>query len=392
MKNKNKGSWIGLAALLATVIGVLTRRPERASEMSTRTPLSSPKRKKWWKAVADALQFFVALLTISSFITALQFFKAQNFVTAVVHKPIAVTDFEAFSSKDAVISDKILPCVYAAIPRTLNGEEYTINVGTAATLMNPPFRLEGKRFVFIYEIGSSSPSFSPIYSTAPAQAPHDKFPDAENPFTEPAMLNDAKYNAGYGVYDPKKDFSISLPKALSAPSRFKHYLQNRYGIVMFEAVFPKRGLYLVEDILPTCIDKLEPPHLKRAGYYRLADSRDIWNIIELRNTSNATISDATLTIDRPGQGDGGLVEATVKPDGGEVLHKSTYFSVVRFPTILEESSKVIIVKTKGRPIDESSLEVSHARTSSLSIPWMISLTLISFLLSVVFLIAAPGDY
>lgn len=330
-----------------------------------------------WKRFRNSLSLFTTCLGLISFLAAVEYFQSESAVSITLGRPVAVMSLGVFANKAPEATKQILGCVHESIDRTMQSREYMVVVGTTPTLMNPPFVLRGTDFNLVYYLAQSSATGSKTPPSPERLAPSPE----ENPFAEDNMLSRAVYDAGYGPEESRGFSSIVTTAAFTRPENLRALLKNRYDVELVQQSSSTDNLFLDSDFLPSCIDRIPEKHVRRSAYYALNESRGIWNPIFLENNSRHPATVVTLYIDRPWKGATELLDKSIIAEGGEVLHRSSFYHVVRFPIMIGRSSKQVFLKTRGRALSLSSLRIEYVPMRSPSLKLVGWLLLGAMLLS-----------
>ncbi|KAF0125194.1 MAG: hypothetical protein FD189_2112 [Elusimicrobia bacterium] len=274
-----------------------------------------------------------------------------------------------------------MPCANNVIQNHKVGYYYSILVSSSVpTLINPPFLLSGTSYYLIYNFNSNQYTTIKRFESASKSSS-----SAEDMMSEEGMLNHAISAAGYGARAEANDGTITANEALVNPMYLNQYLAQRYSIPMSTVPHHPGGvIYLNVDFFPTCINQIPSASFRRTAYYALSSSRVLWNSVRITNPSRHPIQDVTVYIERPWQGISELLEPVVVAEGGIVVHSSPFYYVVRFPMLLSNASKVMFLKTHGRPLIHSEVSIESVPVRSPSILLLCILTITAFILSVLY--------
>ena len=255
------------------------------------------------------------------------------------------------------------------------------------TLVNPPFLITGTSYYLIHNFNSNQ------YVTLNRhKSVRQSTPTIDELMSEKALLDHAVSAAGYGTIREDNDKTITSDEALLNPFYLSKYLSQRYGVEISTVPhYPGGVIYLNIDFFPTCINQIASMQFRSNAYYALASSRLLWNTVKITNTSRHPIQDVTVYIERPWQGITDLVEKVVVAEGGVVVHSSPFYYVVRFPLLLSNSSKIVVLKTRGAPLldNEVSVESIPVRTPSMLLLW--GLSGIAFILAILYATSGIWD-
>lgn len=327
------------------------------------------------------IQFLAASLAIVVFVCAIEYFQGESRVTIDLGNTVAVTDFAKFASE---INDKdnlLMPCAYNVIRNHDVGHYYSILVSSSVpTLVNPPFLLSGTSYYLIYNFNSNR------YTTISRLEPNNNSTSTvEDQMSDDGMLKHAISVAGYGTTGTTKDATITANEALVNSIYLSQYLGQRYSIQLATVPHHPGGvIHLNVDFFPTCINQISSKAFRRNAYYALSSSSILWNSVRITNPSRHPIQDVTVYIERPWQGITELLESVVVAEGGTVVHSSPFYYVVRFPMLLSNASKVLFLKTHGKPLIRSEVSIESVPVRSPSVLLLFILTTVALLLSVLY--------